>query len=216
MKRYPPRKPARHVRVPAFVPVPTRTRADGWTPARQAAFLAALALTRSVAQAARRVAMARESAYRLRRRQGAESFAAAWDAALGRAASAKRKVTPEERARRAIEGLLKPHFWRGEHVATVRKADNSALLSYLGQLDRHERAALRERGRSQGLGGPSACHSKAPLHFSEGQMGRGTAAEGGGGGVPTRKRRLAPPRPSVSRCAAATSPFAPSTSSGEN
>ena len=162
MKRYPPRKPARHVRVPAFVPVPTRARADGWTPARQAAFLGALALTRSVSAAARRVAMARETAYRLRRRKGAESFAAAWDAALGRAAGAKRKVTPEERARRAIEGLLKPHVWRGKHVATVRKADNSALLSHLAQLDRHERTARRGGGRSQGLGGRSACHSADP------------------------------------------------------
>ena len=88
-------------------------------PAQQAAFLAALALTGSVPQAARRVAMAGETAYRLRRRAGAESFAAVWDAALGRVASAKRKVTPEERARRAIEGLLKPHFWRGEHVLTL-------------------------------------------------------------------------------------------------
>ena len=160
MKRYPPRKPARHVRVPAFVPVPTRARADGWTPARQAEFLAALALTRSVSAAARRVSMARETAYRLRRRAGAESFAAAWDAALGRVASAKRKVTPEERARRALDGLLKPHFWRGEHVLTVRKADNSALLSYLAQLDRPERAARRGGGRSQDLGARSACHRK--------------------------------------------------------
>ena len=159
MKRYLPRKPACHVRVPAFVPVPTRARADGWTPARQAAFLAALAQTRSVSAAARRVAMARETAYRLRWRKGAESFAAAWDAALGRVAAAKRKVTPEERARRALEGLLKPHFWRGEHVATVRKADNSALLSYLAQLDRPERAVRRGGGRSQVFGVRSASAS---------------------------------------------------------
>ena len=160
MKRYPPPKPARHLRVPAFVPVPTRARADGWTPARQAAFLAALALTRSVSAAARRVAMARETAYRLRRRKGAESFAAAWDAALGRAAPAKRKVTAEERARRALDGMLKPHFWRGEHVLTVRKADNSALLSHLAQLDRAERAARRDDESSQSFDGRSACHVK--------------------------------------------------------
>ena len=150
MNRYPPRKPAHHARVPAFVPVATRARKDGWTARRQAAFLAALAITGSVCEAARRVSMARESAYRLRRREGAESFAAAWDAILGRCIGAERKVTPEERARRAIEGLLKPVIWRGRHVANQRKPDNSALLRYLAQLDRGQGSTRRERERSQG------------------------------------------------------------------
>lgn len=156
MKHYPPRKPAHHPRVPAFVPVSTRARTDGWTVAPQARFLAALALTRSVAAAARRVGMARETAYRLRRRDGAESFAAAWDRIAGVAVVAKRKVTAAERRRRALEGLLKPRLWRGEHVATQRKADNSALLSYLAQLDRAERAGRREEERSQSFAVRSA------------------------------------------------------------
>lgn len=148
MKSYPPVEPPRHVRVPAFVPVPLRGRADGWTPARQVAFLAALAQTRSVAAAARRVGMARETAYRLRRRAGAESFAVAWDAVLARAPAVRRKVTAEELALRALHGLLKPHFYRGEHVATVPKADNSALLRYLRQVERNGAEAA---GRSQGF-----------------------------------------------------------------
>ncbi len=68
--------------VPAFTPVPLRIRQDGWTPDRQRAFLAHLRLTGSVEAAARAVGMRRETAYRLRRRPGGESFAAAWDAAM--------------------------------------------------------------------------------------------------------------------------------------
>lgn len=151
MKRWPSKKHRRpdHRRVPAFVPVPLRTRADGWTPARQAAFLGALAETRSVTAAARKVRMARETAYRLRKLPGAESFAAAWDAVLGRETPGRRKVTHEERARRALEGLLKPVMYRGKHIATVQKADNSALLGHLAQLDRAARNAEPQRGRSQ-------------------------------------------------------------------
>ena len=152
MKTYAPARPrkAHHARVPAFVPVPLRGRADGWTPLRQAKFLGALAETRSVLAAARKVGMARETVYRLRARRGAESFAAAWDAVLGRATEGQRKVTAEERVHRAIHGLLKPVMWRGQHVGTSVKADNSALLGHLGRLDRMGSAPVDpdERSRS--------------------------------------------------------------------
>ena len=129
-----PQTRARHVRVPAFLPVPLRPRADGWTPLRQAGFLVALARTRSVAAAAKAVGMARATAYRLRGKPGAESFAAAWDAVLGH--GFKRKVTPEERMRRAFDELIRPLVRGGQCVGLARKADNSALLSLLAQLDR--------------------------------------------------------------------------------
>ena len=129
----PPAKP-HHLRVPAFVPVPLRVRADGWSPLRQAQFLVALARTRSVKKAAFAAGMTRESAYRLRGKHGAESFAAAWDAVLG--VATKRKVTAEERMRRAFDELIKPLVRGGECVGLARKADNSALLSLLAQLDR--------------------------------------------------------------------------------
>jgi molybdenum-dependent DNA-binding transcriptional regulator ModE len=127
----------RHVRVPAFAPVPLRARADGWTPWRQAAFLGALAETGAVEAAARKVGMTRETAYRLRRRPGAASFSATWDAAVGRRTTLARKVTAQERAARALEGLLKVRMYAGRHVATERKYDNSALLGLLGRLGRH-------------------------------------------------------------------------------
>jgi hypothetical protein len=177
MKRYPPRKPAHHPRVPAFVPVASRSRKDGWTARRQAAFLAALAIGGSVAEAARRVSMARETAYRLRRRPGAESFAAAWDVIVGVACGAPRKVTPEERARRAILGLIKPVIWRGKHVANRHKADNSALLRHLAQLDRGQGGERAERERSQGFASAAAVRGNDPPRACLGEVAVGAQAD---------------------------------------
>lgn len=130
-----PNRRARHARVPAFLPVPLRGRADGWTVERQARFLVALAASGSVAAAARKAGMARETAYRLRRRPGAESFAAAWDHIVGHGAP-RRKVTPGEWMRRALDQLVKPIAWRSELTCLIQKPDNSALLRVLRQLDR--------------------------------------------------------------------------------
>jgi hypothetical protein len=74
--------PPAPVPAPPFVPVPLRARRDGWTGERQHIFIAALARTGCIGQAAQAAGMSRESAYRLRRRKGAESFAAAWDSIL--------------------------------------------------------------------------------------------------------------------------------------
>jgi hypothetical protein len=68
--------------IPAFEPAPGRARKDGWTAERQRTFIATLARTGCVGRAAAAAGMSRESAYRLRRRRGAESFAAAWDSIL--------------------------------------------------------------------------------------------------------------------------------------
>lgn len=125
-----------HCRVPAFAPVPLRSRAHGWTPMKQAAFLGALAVTGSVRAAALRVGLSRESVYRLRRKPGAQSFARAWDAVLRRPVERARKFTHEEVPVRALHGLLKPLIYAGRHVATTQKADNSALLRMVRQLQR--------------------------------------------------------------------------------
>lgn len=144
MKHHPPRIACRphHVRVPPFLPVPLRARHDGWTPERQAAFLVALTASGSVSAAARKAGMTRASAYQLRGKPGAADFAAAWDAASGLAA-AKPKLTPDDRIRAALEGRIKPIVWRGEYVAVARKTSNSALLGWLGQLDRSSRSDAR-------------------------------------------------------------------------
>lgn len=127
----PPRRKA--PRVPPFYPVPTRSRRDGWTVQRQADFLGYLAETGSVMGACEAVGMSRNSAYRLRARRGAESFAAAWDAALG---APVRKVTVDDLAFLAYHGLVRPVLFRGKYRGAWRKPDNSALLRLTAKLDR--------------------------------------------------------------------------------
>lgn len=154
-------------RIPPLTPVPMRARADGWTPLKQAEFIGMLAQTGSVAQAAAFVGMARETAYRLRGKPGADSFNAAWDAALklsGRVAGASRlppkaqtagtrgprKVTLVEPWRAILGGRWRVVMRRGRYCGSVRQEDNSALLGWLAQLDRagrEGRAELRRKGR---------------------------------------------------------------------
>jgi hypothetical protein len=156
-------------RLPAFHPVPVRTRADGWTPLRQAEFIGMLAETGSVSAAAAFVGMARETAYRLRRMPEAEEFAQAWDAALVIAGVRKpgeaprtprpRKVTCEPTWRMLMDGQWQPVMRHGKYAGSVQKADNSALLGYLAQIDRSFRAMrkdLRRELRSQAETGDSA------------------------------------------------------------
>ena len=133
---------------------PPRTRRrDGWSEVRQCAFLAELYLTGSVASAARAVGMARNSAYRLRSRPDAASFAHAWDSVLappgsGRLPAPKpdwRTVTHAALVERLEAGLIQPLLHRGRMTAIRRKPDNSALFRLLRRLD-----AVAARGRDDG------------------------------------------------------------------
>ena len=163
-------------RLPSFAPVPAKRRADGWTPVRQAEFIGMLAEPGSVSAAARFVGMARETAYRLRRKPGAEEFAHAWDIAM-QLSGARRpgqpgvlppvhavltrgtsKVTPTDPWRRIVDGRWRPVVRRGKYIGSVQKPDDSALLSYLAQLDRsfrRQRKELRAELRSQPQKGDS-------------------------------------------------------------
>ena len=126
-------------RPPFFHPVPLRARADGWSAERQCGFLAQLYLTGSVTAAARSVGMTRASAYRLRARADAESFAHAWDHVLtppgpGRRGGPRqdlRKVTHEALIRRLATGLVRPVVHRGWMTAIRQKPDDSALFRLL-------------------------------------------------------------------------------------
>jgi hypothetical protein len=138
----------RRRRPPFFSPVPLRSRQDGWTMARQCDFLGHLYLTGSVSAAARAAGMSRMSAYRLRRRDDAVSFAHAWDVVLtppgaGRVARDIdwRKVTDEELFRRVNVGLLAPLIHQRRVVGMRQEADNSALLRLLRRLDAAPRSA---------------------------------------------------------------------------
>ncbi|HWT29433.1 MAG TPA: hypothetical protein VEB68_02275 [Croceibacterium sp.] len=127
-----------YARVPPFLPVPLRARADGWTPERQARFIGFLAETGSVAAAARRVGMSRESAHRLRRRPHAASFAHAWEAIValrGGGPLHHRKITAEELAELAFHGPFHILIRRQRFVRTWRKPSTSALLRHLRRLE---------------------------------------------------------------------------------
>jgi hypothetical protein len=121
-------RPYRRLRVPAFYPVPTRTRRDGWTIERQADFLGMLAETGSVIGACEAVGISRKSAYRLRDRPGAESFAAAWDAALGCEA---RKVTPPPHNPVNCNPLVRLVTFRGRYRGAWYTEGNGALRSHV-------------------------------------------------------------------------------------
>jgi len=120
-------------RVPPFYPVPVRGRHDGWTAGRQADFLGYLGESGSVSSACARVGMSRNSAYKLRDKSRAESFVAAWDAALGRPV---RKVTTVDPRFLAFSGLVRLRFRGGKYLRWVQKPDNSALLRLLARYDR--------------------------------------------------------------------------------
>ena len=110
-----------------FDPVPTAPRRDGWTSERQRAFIDALGICGLVAAAARAVGMTPKSAYRLRARADAASFAAAWDVAAdqGHAVAADTAIT------RAMHGVVEPVFYHGLQVGERRRYDNRLLIAAL-------------------------------------------------------------------------------------
>lgn len=112
--------------VPFQHPVPRR---NSITPARQRAFIAALAATGIVTQAARRIGASLEALYRLRHRKGAEGFAAAWEAAIDRGMARLEDCALE----RAILGEERPVVWDGQVVATWRRYDTTLLMFLLRQ-----------------------------------------------------------------------------------
>ena len=118
-------RPYRRLRVPPFYPVPVRARRDGWTVERQADFLGLLAECGSVIGACEQVEMSRKSAYRLRALPGAESFAAAWDAALG---APVRKVTPPSPMFFGCDRPVHLVMYRGRYRGSWRNAANGDLV----------------------------------------------------------------------------------------
>ncbi|MEL7217686.1 MAG: hypothetical protein AAGK01_04555 [Pseudomonadota bacterium] len=129
--------------------MPLRARIDGWSEERQCLFLAQLYLTGSVSLAAQHVGLSRHSAYRLRSRFDAQSFARAWDHVLAPPGSGRmpseqldwRKVTQKALADRVERGFVQPVIYRGSVAEIRRKPDISALLRLLRRFDAVQRAA---------------------------------------------------------------------------
>ena len=101
--------------------VPLRYRFDGWTAGKQRLFLAALGDLGCVRDACKRVGMSKTSAYRLRERSA--EFAAAWDAALDRAATVLEQVAYD----RAVIGVEEPVWYYGKQVGTRRRFSDGLL-----------------------------------------------------------------------------------------
>lgn len=118
-----------------FTPVPLHRRARGWSPEAQRAFIATLSHSGVVAHAARSVGCSPRSAYQLRRRVGAESFAAAWDWALEMGLDESRGAALS--LARGETG--RPMMRRGKPVGVKRGPDVRLLY-----------AAMRALGAEQG------------------------------------------------------------------
>ncbi len=150
-----PQPPSRHSRIQhphrstprSFTPIKLRARRDGWSAGVQCDFLAQLYLTGSVARAAHAVGRSRASAYALRKRRGAESFADEWDRVLAgpaqpgavparrRKTSDCRKLTLKDLIWRFEIGLWRPVIYRGKMRGIAHKPDNTALLRMLSRMD---------------------------------------------------------------------------------
>ncbi len=112
---------------PDFEPAPTRRRIAGWTPARQAAFIAALADGHPVRTAAASVGLSARSAYLLRRNPAAADFALSWDAAL--MAGAER--LDQTAIARALYGERRTVYYRGKAVGERLTHDTRLLIHLL-------------------------------------------------------------------------------------
>ena len=122
--------------LPAFLqfrPVPVRARRDGWTPELQRRFVLMLARGSGPNEAARQLGRSRQTAYALRRKPGAEGFAAAWDAAVDFARQASVAGRGAPAMAHGLETLLVPRFYRGRLVGFVQREDHQGTLGLLGQ-----------------------------------------------------------------------------------
>ena len=110
-----------------FDPVHLRARHDGWTAQRQIAFVEALAESACVEEAARRTGMSVASAYALRKRADAGPFRDAWDSALDMAMHRLEQAVLS----RAIHGVARPIFYKGEQVGEWRHHDEKLAMFLL-------------------------------------------------------------------------------------
>ena len=104
-------------------------RRNSITPERQREFIAALAATGIVTQAARAIGASLEALYRLRHQPGAEGFAAAWELAIDRGIARLEDCALE----RAIAGEERLIVHGGEVVARWTRYDTGLLQFLLRQ-----------------------------------------------------------------------------------
>lgn len=135
-----------------FTPVPRDprgARSDGWTPQRQREFIEMLAATGSVTAACRGVGLRSTGVYGLRHRKGAESFRAAWDAAVERGTSQVRDILTDH----SINGVPESVWWAGKQVGERRKFNHNTMRWILerGERGRGKAESEAERDRNEAL-----------------------------------------------------------------
>ena len=134
---------------PQFEIAPTRNQHSGWTAERQRRFIEHLSLTGSVGEAAVAGVTSR-SAYRLRNKAGAESFARAWDAALSMSATRLAAIAFD----RALHGRSE-RFYRDGELVMERKMPSDYLLTWLlSRLDPLQFGSPNARALAAATGNP--------------------------------------------------------------
>ncbi|MEO5586857.1 MAG: hypothetical protein ABIQ81_04090 [Novosphingobium sp.] len=133
-----------------FVPyIHQAPRRNSITPERQRAFIAILAASGIVTQAARGIGASLEALYNLRHRKGAEGFAEAWERALDRGMARLEDCALE----RAIQGEERVSFNRAGEVAARWTRYDTGLITFM----------LRQR-RGDRFGGASGFAGLKPGH----------------------------------------------------
>ncbi len=116
-----------------------RLRADGWTPETQQAFIESLAQSGCVRQAAASVNRAVSGLYRLRAREDAHAFRAAWDAALGLAYTRLHEIAMD----RIRNGLEQRTFDSDGNMIARKIVHNDRLLMFLLDHSRPDRGVTQ-------------------------------------------------------------------------
>lgn len=120
------------VPIPAFTPWRAkRERSGGWLPETQRAFIHELTRIGSVGAAANAVGKTSRSAYQLRDKLGAESFAAAWEAAK----LAGRDHAAQIAIERALHGEMVPTFRNGQFTGYRLVYNDRMLIAALAARD---------------------------------------------------------------------------------
>ena len=105
-------------------------RHNGWTLAKQAAFLRQLSATHSVSEAAKSVGMSRQSAYRLRSKLKGKPFDLAWEVAFHHSYD----VLAHAALERALNGVEVPVYYQGEQVGHYRRFDERLTVALLNKM----------------------------------------------------------------------------------
>jgi hypothetical protein len=138
-------------------------RRNSITPDRQRGFIAALAASGIVTQAARSIGASLEALYRLRGQPGAEGFAAAWEAAIDRGTLRLEDCALEL----ALRGEELPIVSAGHLLGTFRKHNFPHIRFVLSQR-RAERYGRSEGGRGGALPDPgSPAYAKLRAQWRE-------------------------------------------------